>query len=1027
MTRAIVHHLRGLGRGLAALLLAGLAGLAAAPARAAPDLVVSAYQLLSTKRISLTVYEYSYRVSATNRGTAAADAQAQAASVRSWVTPVEAALFFGNVGPGQTVTSSDTLVIRHDRTRAFTAADIQWQFVASDATFSGRFEGAPGAAVSALLKNFVDSTPYARSAVERDADGRSVLRTDLVVGLAADATVGQIQPLLDSVNGRVIASLSGRSQIVVRMPDPGSLAGLELVRARLAAAPGIQSVDVSVFPVPLALPDNPRFRPPVAGGRPESAAMSQFLAHHLAIRAHAAWNTEARLNAPQTGSPMVSLPLLVMADYFGRGRPPRALGFSVLTSPSDFATSVADSDMHGYEVFGVIAASYGGDDSPAGLGTGVVPLGQRVISLRAVDLHAVAPDVWPYKVLQIVLAELDQQTQQGLPRAIVVNTSLSDEAGDFKRCNGGCDQATEAMKAATRQAALRWIRQVRGDNPGAISLESRFLHVTAAGNNPAAAARDATPYGLAGTEAGVVDTRGTVRTSDDVVLPGLGNTLVVEGRFAEATAIGVPPYVGCPNGNQLVESALGVFSPGGNISGIGAVDRGLILVNGNPAYLARGVYAPFTAAMQGAPQLPPATLNYDTYAMGSSLATPQVAGVALHAWALRPAMTPQQVKQLLIATAGRNQGGPGFADWGAEGPPPAPDVGCPGLPGGGQPGYHLTVDAYAAVMGADSPDGTLVIQRPTDAPARLALLDVARVENGQVVAGADGQFTQADIKLFLQEFEARRGQLDYSRYDLNGNGRTGETYVGTDIIDRRRVDLDGNLQWTTATQSIGGKAVPFDESFPADISVLVYYAFSPLYTGNEYERMLLLLPYLRAMNSPVVPFLSSATINVTGVQSTSLRFGQIEDQSDRFTSLCPGSSGERGSYSQVVMNAAATAYPNTAPAFWRPLAMAGRITELLPNAQNCSSFIATIGSSGQVWINAAARNLNAATGRDVEYQTRFYLGEPDWTAGPAGTLTPPARRLATQAMSYGVIDSPGASFRTQGSTRDFKLQEIGFQ
>ena len=63
----------------------------------------------------------------------------------------------------------------------------------------------------------------------------------------------------------------------------------------------------------------------------------------------------------------------------------------------------------------------------------------------------------------------------------------------------------------------------------------------------------------------------------------------------------------------------------------------------------------------------------------------------------------------------------------------------------------------------------------------------------------------------------------------------------------------------------------------------------------------------------------------------------------------------------------------------------------------------------------------------------FLVGVPesrrDLTEGPAGSMTPPPKRLATQALTYGTVDSPGGGFHSIANTRDFTVQpiEIGVQ
>ncbi len=121
---------------------------------------------------------------------------------------------------------------------------------ADGSAFHGRFEGPATATVRSVVVNHVDETRYDRSAIDQTS-GSSVLRTDLTVELAPDATIGQVQPTLDALDAlgaRVVASLKGRDIISIRFPDPGSLAMLERLRAKLEASPGIRGVRVSTLP-----------------------------------------------------------------------------------------------------------------------------------------------------------------------------------------------------------------------------------------------------------------------------------------------------------------------------------------------------------------------------------------------------------------------------------------------------------------------------------------------------------------------------------------------------------------------------------------------------------------------------------------------------------------------------------------------------------------------------------------------------------------------------------------------------------
>jgi hypothetical protein len=176
------------------------------------------------------------------------------------------------------------------------------------------------------------------------------------------------------------------------------------------------------------------------------------------------------------------------------------------------------------------------------------------------------------------------------------------------------------------------------------------------------------------------------------------------------------------------------------------------------------------------------------YKTGTSMAAPQVAGVAAYLWALAPQLSPQEVKAIILHTAQA-----------------VPE--CTG-PGESVP----VIDAYAAVLAADR-GGSLAVRR--------TLLDVADAEG---LSGTNGRFDAWDVAVLKSELEAANGATDYSRFDLNGDGNTGGPA-------RRRFDLDANElpAYSHLTRTIGGGSRDFDESALTDLDVLCYYAFSPLF------------------------------------------------------------------------------------------------------------------------------------------------------------------------------------------------------
>lgn len=188
---------------------------------------------------------------------------------------------------------------------------------------------------------------------------------------------------------------------------------------------------------------------------------------------------------------------------------------------------------------------------------------------------------------------------------------------------------------------------------------------------------------------------------------------------------------------------------------------------------------------------------------GTSFATPQVAGLAAWVWSLDPSLTPQDLAELLQITA-RDE--PQLVD-----PRCTSDVPKP------------VIDAYAAVLSAD--------RNLTDAPVRRAILDVVDASGA---LGTNGRFDERDLERFLTEFDAAAGALDYSRFDLNGDGRT-----GGDETDRVDLDVNRPPEWTMVDRP-DGLGDPYDERAVTDLDVLCYYAHSPLYVGSTDDRAALL-------------------------------------------------------------------------------------------------------------------------------------------------------------------------------------------
>lgn len=125
-------------------------------------------------------------------------------------------VFWPRIAAGASAASEDHFVFHHRPQYTPKLTDVGWGIGGFDGDFTGRFVGPPSTLLSTLITNYTDRTPYAQSAVDH-----GVLRTDLSVNLARDATVGQMQPAFDRVKATVTGMMEARSIISIRIPTRG--------------------------------------------------------------------------------------------------------------------------------------------------------------------------------------------------------------------------------------------------------------------------------------------------------------------------------------------------------------------------------------------------------------------------------------------------------------------------------------------------------------------------------------------------------------------------------------------------------------------------------------------------------------------------------------------------------------------------------------------------------------------------------------------------------------------------------------
>jgi hypothetical protein len=359
---------------------------------------------------------------------------------------------------------------------------------------------------------------------------------------------------------------------------------------------------------------------------------------------------------------------------------------------------------------------------------------------------------------------------------VVLNTSLG--------FNGGGMPSDEA-----RADASQWTAAIR-----TLGLQDRLLQATSAGNDGIAATNNS-PWTAAVLRRDLRD------PASGHAIPPLDNTLVVEN----VQDTGNPDYLaGCRWNGGFEDSNFG-----GTISAVGV-----------------GVYSNTLGAAAAD-------------AVGTSMSSPQAAGLAEYLWSIAPDLSAQEIARAILVNAA-----------------PVPS-GCPDTPAT----PHL--DAYASVLSLDQPGS----QIPSSAPVRFALLD----------HNHDGAFDQGDLKAFVDAFDAGSAGpgRDWSSFDLNGDGFTGGGTTAAFDLDTTGSIRAGSTTIDKATETISGTPVQFDEARQTDLSILCYYAYSKLYTaaatGDQRDALLgtRCLPAGRVHSEAVA------------------KSGSIEDDKDAVTNLAP--------------------------------------------------------------------------------------------------------------------------------------------
>ena len=582
-------------------------------------------------------------------------------------------------------------------------------------------------------------------------DGREVsfLRTELVVAFERDATVGEVNEVLQGIDAKIVDMVPRRLDLILRIDDPGNM---EAVRALVEEVERRESVIEATESVLLHVPgeDIAQSEGPLLpegfeddDGNPERL---DRIDHQLAVRAHAAWNAKDAI------VPLEERPWLMVTDLFGDGAPDEMFNVEVERA-KDFAKeddkNLGGPNRHGYHVLGIATGAFypvdPTDDQERDDVTGIFP---EKLRLRAVDMERkLTAGRYVNRSGARISAILDED-----PEARVVMTSSIHE-----RWSG------------TAWRARGWTRTVR-DDPTQVGsgMEDQFIHFTSTGNAIRQDdgsyerwdAEDNGPFAYAAL--------GHMETVFGTEYPNLTNIHVVENRRNTSHE---PPLPACASVSSIM---------GGTLSAIGAD----VYSMGDCAEWDGNSCEEFTG-QSGASE-----------ASGTSMATPQAAGLAAFMWSVNPDLSVSEIHEIIKDTA----------YWSLD----MENLGSDCNPEHGEP----VIDALAAVLAAGGDD------------VRVAMLDVTR----------SGSFDQFDMAIFAEEFETSEGDVLYSRYDLTGDG-----VIGSALHRSVSFDLDGSRTLETVEQSIVAPAGPavtlqYDEESVSDWDVLCYYAYSDLYEGDSELR-----------------------------------------------------------------------------------------------------------------------------------------------------------------------------------------------
>jgi RHS repeat-associated protein len=241
----------------------------------AESFTVGNYSLVTSKRVSLYAYDYTYKAALTNAGSAVTDVSAGLTSLSPYITVLEGNLTFGTVAASATVVSSDTFIVRHDRRGTFDTTKLVWDVKATPALVTvpevtGQTKDnaqaallAAGLVIGTITTNYSDTVPTNNIVSQDPPAGNSVapgtavklvvslgqeqVSIPNVVGMSQAAATAAIQSARCSLGSISTASsdVVPTGQVITQTPPGGT--------ATISGA--VVSLVISSGSPPLTIPD----------------------------------------------------------------------------------------------------------------------------------------------------------------------------------------------------------------------------------------------------------------------------------------------------------------------------------------------------------------------------------------------------------------------------------------------------------------------------------------------------------------------------------------------------------------------------------------------------------------------------------------------------------------------------------------------------------------------------------------------------------------------------------------------------